>query len=61
MSGEMTPLRMVSTAEELIGIRDGGGAGLWPRTAAVLGRQGYSSPSWSLPWLAASTRMNSGV
>ena len=33
-----SPLRIVSTAEELIGIRDVG-AGLWPRTAAVLGRQ----------------------
>ena len=39
MSGEMTPLRIVSTAEELIGIRDGGDAGLWPKTAAVLWRQ----------------------
>ena len=39
MSGEMTPLRLLSTAEAVIGIRDGGGAGLWPRTAAVLGRQ----------------------
>ena len=37
MSVEMTPLRIVSTAEEPIGIRDGGDAGLWPRTAAVLG------------------------
>ena len=35
----MTSLWIVSTAEELIGIRDGGGAGLWPRTAAVLWRQ----------------------
>ena len=33
MSGEMTPLWIVSTVEELIGIRDGGGARLWPRTA----------------------------
>ena len=39
MSVEMTPLRIVSTAEEPIGIRDAGDAGLWPRTAAVLGRQ----------------------
>ena len=39
MSGKMTTLRIVSTAEELIGIRDGRGAVLWPRTAAVLGRQ----------------------
>ena len=39
MSGEMTPPRIVSTAEELIGIRDGGNAGLWPKPAAVLGRQ----------------------
>ena len=28
MSGGMTPLRIVSSAEELIGIRDGGDAGL---------------------------------
>ena len=39
MSGEMTPLRIVSTAEELSGIRGGGDTGLWSRTAAVLGRQ----------------------
>ena len=35
----MTPLQIVSTAEELIGVRAGGNVGLWPRTAAVLGRQ----------------------
>ena len=34
-----SPLGIVATAEALIAIRDGGGAGLWPRTAAVLGRQ----------------------
>ena len=54
MSGEMTPLRIVSTAEELIGIRDGGGAGLWSRTAAVLWRQAIESALRDF-WLAQET------
>ena len=39
MPGEMTSGQLVSAAQALIGIPDGRGAGLWPRTAAVLGRQ----------------------
>lgn len=35
----MAPLEILSEADALIRIRGGGGAGLWPRTAAVLGRQ----------------------
>ena len=62
MSGETTPLPIVSTAEELIGIRDGGGADLWPKTSAVLGRQaleGALRDFWlaqetSAPWSAPS-------
>ena len=53
MSGEMTTLRIVSTAEDLIGIR-GVGAGLWSRTTAALGRQAIEG---ALPdfWLAQET------
>ena len=53
MSGEMTTLRIVSTAEELIGIR-GVGAGLWSRTTTALGRQAIEG---ALPdfWLAQKT------
>ena len=35
---ETSSLRIVSTAESLVAARDAG-EGLWPRTAAVLGRQ----------------------
>ena len=43
MSGQMTPLQIVAAAEALIKIPQGGSAGLWPRTAAVLGRQAIES------------------
>ncbi len=43
MPGEMTPRELVSDAEALIRIRKGGGSGLWPRTAALLGRQAIES------------------
>ncbi len=38
-SGTMSPLRVLSAAEALIRSSTTGGAGLWPRTAAALGRQ----------------------
>ena len=41
--GEMTPRQLVVAADALIGIPEVGGAGLWPRTAAVLGRQAIES------------------
>lgn len=43
MPGGMTPLRLLSEAEALIKVPRAGGAGLWPRTAAVLGRQAIES------------------
>ncbi|MXZ70763.1 MAG: hypothetical protein F4Z04_04540 [Acidobacteria bacterium] len=39
----MTPDQLVSSAQALIRIPEGDGAGLWPRTAAVLGRQAIES------------------
>ena len=39
MPGETAPLRILSAAEALITTPECGTAGLWPRTAAVLGRQ----------------------
>ena len=39
MSRQITPLQIVSAADALIEIPQGSSAGLWPRTAAVLGRQ----------------------
>ncbi len=43
MFGEMTPLRIVSTAEELIGIRDGGDASLWPKQRRCSGARLFFS------------------
>ncbi|MCE2541339.1 MAG: hypothetical protein J4G16_13450 [Acidobacteria bacterium] len=37
--GTMSPLRILSAAEALIKSSAASGAGLWPRTAAALGRQ----------------------
>ena len=39
----MTPHQLVEAADALIGIPRSGSAGLWPRTAAVLGRQAIES------------------
>ena len=39
----MTPDQLVSSARALIKIPESDGAGLWPRTAAVLGRQAIES------------------
>ena len=37
--GTMSPLRILTAAEALVKSPAGSSAGLWPRTAAALGRQ----------------------
>ena len=39
----MTPRQLVAAAHTLVGIPVGGSTGLWPRTAAILGRQAIES------------------